>query len=801
MSTGKCPGPDGFPVEFYKLFFDKLAPALIEMFNESYSKMKLPPTLNQASISLLLKKDKDALNCSSYRPISLLNVDFKLLSKTLALRLENILPKIISPDQTGFIKNRQSFFNLRRLFNTIYNLPTSKLPQAVISMDAEKAFDRVEWGYLFHTLERFGFGPNFVSWVKLLYSNPMASVRTNNNQSQYFRLNRSTRQGCPLSPLLFALAVEPLSIALRSNNQIKGISINSQEQKVSLYADDLLLYVTDFSGSIPVVLSLLNSFGAISGYRLNLNKSELLPLNRAALEYLLNTLKFRIANKQFKYLGVQVTKNHKDLFKANLSSLMAQVQNDLDCWSVLTLSLAARINSIKMNILPRFLYLFQSLPVFIPQSFFHKLDSIISNFIWNQKTPRLRKSFLQRPRKLGGMALPNFQLYYWASTIKIIQFWLCSHPEKNMPVWLMMEHSSCRSASLSALVHAPISLSFNSYSNNVNVKTVLKIWKQFRRRYGLTTLSTLGPITSNPIFTPSLIDGAFNTWSSKGIKTFKDLFIDNTFATFSQLENKFSIPKTSFFRYFQIRSFVIQTFPSFPSLPQDSSLDVFLKPTPMLKNMISYILAQIHSLQISSLNSIKVLWEEDLGLTLTDELWKAILDRVHHSSICARHAVIQCKIVHRAHLTKARLSKIFPNTDPTCERCHQADATLIHMFWECSKLFPYWTNIFDTISKVYKKNIEPNPVIALFGVTSQIPSLSSGEKSFIAFVSLLARRLILLKWKSVAPPTHVHWIKEVLYFSKLEKIRFSLKESQQKFSKIWGPFVEYIDSLDVSDTE
>lgn len=85
MQSGKCPGPDGFPVEFYRCFQNKLAPVLIDMFNESFQMAKLPPTLNQASISLILKKDKDPLSCSSYRPISLLNVDFKIIYTKLAL--------------------------------------------------------------------------------------------------------------------------------------------------------------------------------------------------------------------------------------------------------------------------------------------------------------------------------------------------------------------------------------------------------------------------------------------------------------------------------------------------------------------------------------------------------------------------------------------------------------------------------------------------------------------------------------------------------------------------------------------
>lgn len=171
------------------------------------------------------------------------------------MRLESVLPSIISSDQTGFIKGRHSFFNIRQLCNVVYNSSPPSIPEAALSLDAEKAFDRVEWEYLFYTLKKFGFGENFISWVKLLYSAPQASVRTNNIRSEYFNLYRSTRQGCPLSPLLFAIAIEPLSVALKSDPLIKGITRLGIEQKVSLYADDLLLYISDFSISVPAVLN------------------------------------------------------------------------------------------------------------------------------------------------------------------------------------------------------------------------------------------------------------------------------------------------------------------------------------------------------------------------------------------------------------------------------------------------------------------------------------------------------------------------------------------------------------------
>lgn len=110
MQNNKAPGPDGFPTEFFKKFQDKLAPLLLSVYEESLERGSLPETMTQASIILLLKKDKDPTSCSSYRPLSLQNVDAKILAKALATRLEKLLPYLISEEQTGFIKEGQLFF-------------------------------------------------------------------------------------------------------------------------------------------------------------------------------------------------------------------------------------------------------------------------------------------------------------------------------------------------------------------------------------------------------------------------------------------------------------------------------------------------------------------------------------------------------------------------------------------------------------------------------------------------------------------------------------------------------------------
>lgn len=161
---------------FFKAFHAKLIPLLHSVHVKSLSLGSLPPKLRQASISVLLKKDKDPDLCTSYRPISLMNVDTKILVKALACRLEKVLPTIISEEQTGFIKGHQLYYKVRTMLNVIYLKETTVTPEVVILIDAEKAFNRVEWNYLFAVSAKFGFGQSFISWIRLLHTLPIALV-------------------------------------------------------------------------------------------------------------------------------------------------------------------------------------------------------------------------------------------------------------------------------------------------------------------------------------------------------------------------------------------------------------------------------------------------------------------------------------------------------------------------------------------------------------------------------------------------------------------------------------------------
>lgn len=138
---------------------------------------------------------------------------------------------------------------------------------------------------------------------------------------------------------------------------------------------------------------------------------------------------------------------------------------------------------------------------------FHSLDSSITQFIWNGKTPRIRKGILQKTKELGGLALPNFLFYYWTANVRNMLFW-CSSDDQPPP-WLRIEEDACDNCSLTSLLCLPLPLSPLTFSNNVIVKNCLKIWCQFRRHFTLQSTPLLCPVHLNPLFPPSFTDKAF----------------------------------------------------------------------------------------------------------------------------------------------------------------------------------------------------------------------------------------------------------------------------------------------------
>lgn len=190
----------------------------------------------------------------------------------------------------------------------------------------------------------------------------------------------------------------------------------------------------------------LKYYGDISGYKVNQSKSEAMMISGRWPSQLDETTSFRWSKQGFRYLGIIITPETTKRFDANYNKLFKQVKNDLTRWEVLPLSLFGRVETVKMNLLPRLLFLFQSLPIRVPMSIFKMLNILISQFIWQNKRPRIKLKTLHLPKDKGGLAVPNLKLYYWAAQLAIVT-WISGDEEA---MWTQIEPGEVIGAQLSA---------------------------------------------------------------------------------------------------------------------------------------------------------------------------------------------------------------------------------------------------------------------------------------------------------------------------------------------------------------
>ncbi|KAM3932792.1 uncharacterized protein RB166_005838 [Leptodactylus fuscus] len=328
------------------------------------------------TIVTLPKPGKSPTVPANFRPLSLLNIDVKLYAKILAERLLHFLPQLIKPDQVGF--GRQAPDGTRRFRDLIQKAKKDGAPSLLL------AFDRVHWSHLDSLLDKFGVGPVFKSAILALYSHPSARVLSSGFLSDTFRISNGTRQGCPLSPIIFALVMEPLAESIQTNGNIGGITVGRQHHKIGLYADDIILAMTSPSSSLSAPTAALENFGRVSYYKVNSSKSQILPI--VISPPLRRDLSLRFPYQwnvsRITYLGISLTAPSSDLFAANYVPLLTRVSSLLTAFSRPMLSWASRISIVKMMALPLVLYLFRTVAIPSPDSHFPELQEILSDFIW-----------------------------------------------------------------------------------------------------------------------------------------------------------------------------------------------------------------------------------------------------------------------------------------------------------------------------------------------------------------------------------------------------------------------------------
>jgi exonuclease III len=409
LKNGKAPGTDGFTPDFYKFFWILIKSTVLDSLKYAYEVEKLSIDQRRGVINLIPKKSKDPRLLKNWRPISLLNTDYKIITKVLANRLKKVLPSVINPDQVAYLKNRFIGQNIRTIIDIMGYTKLMDKNGIIAFLDFEKAFDTINWDVIYDALNKFNIGPNLIKWVQTIYKTPEACVTNNGFSSPFFTLQRGVRQGCPLSAYLFIMVVELLAHKIRISDEIKGIKIGDTEIKLVQMADDTTTFIED-ENSLENILKLLDTFEKYAGLKLNKTKTEAMWIgkNRNNQHEPLQITWV----KQVHALGIFFSYDNDSVILKNFMDRAKEFKKILDMWLQRDLSLIGKITVLKSLAFSKVLY--QCGVMDVPDNFIDHLNDLAYDFLWNSKPNKIKRITIISDYEDGGLKMLDIKSFLHA---------------------------------------------------------------------------------------------------------------------------------------------------------------------------------------------------------------------------------------------------------------------------------------------------------------------------------------------------------------------------------------------------
>ena len=408
LKNGSCPGSDGLPTEFYKVFWRYLSEPYYEYAEAVITTEETGNSTKTGVLNLIPKGKKDTRYLKNLRPITLLNTDYKILERAIANRMIPALCEIIHPNQTGFLPERRIATNIRKILDVVCESEVEQQDNIIMTCDYLKCFDRIEYECIHKALEYFEFSKVISKYVRVLYTGFKLKVQNNGFFSKEIQVTRGVHQGGPASNAIFIAVAELLAIALRKDETIEGVYVKDVLNFLNQYADDMDVSLKYSEKNLNRVLEHIEKFHSSTGFLLSYEKTTIYrvgSLKKSKAE-LYTPKKMNWTSDKINVLGVDITNGGTDkvLLTTNYEDLVTKSEQICNSWARRNLSLMGKIEVINTAIASMFVYKMSVLPR-IPEEYINRLHNIFEKFIWNGHRAKIPLKILQTNKEEGGANL------------------------------------------------------------------------------------------------------------------------------------------------------------------------------------------------------------------------------------------------------------------------------------------------------------------------------------------------------------------------------------------------------------
>ena len=445
-------------------------------------------------------------------------------------------------------------------------------------------------------------------------------------------------------------------------------------------------------------------------------------------------------------MAIKLSQDVEEMPALNFEPVLQKIKTNLDRWGKINLTLWGKVNVIKMVISPQFNYILMMLPVTTSPQIFKRYDTIIKDFLWEGKRPRIKLSKMCSPRDKGGLGLPDPRLYCISFEMaKITRHW----NKDNTLEWVAIENKM-------ALPFSPIdrlSQCSPNLSNPIMAHSK-EIWTKIHNIFKLSHFKqSYSSLWYNPMIKIGKTSVFWKKWYSSGICNIADLFEDDVFISYSDLVRKYKLKgKDNFWKYLQIRSCITSKIQYGDG---NHIMDYFKLPGECKRASSFY--RKTNQLLSFDCHNLKVIWEKDLGCIMEDNIWLKIISDNGKYIREAKGKLTQYKIIHRYYFTPLRLYRMGVMNNSLCWKCQKEAGTLLHCIWQCPCIQPFWRFVLEYLGQWAGRKLPVSPRLCLLGDRSQLHNMSSKAFSVIMVGITVAARTILKHWKTVTIPGFKEW--------------------------------------------